>query len=104
MALTMGRTPASGDVGDYAAGDFDHCFEERDVLPSDDLERAQAQLADGNALKAYTDAGVPTELAVQEVLGWSKERAAQFTIDRLAAIAREQAVAAEDVVEPAVTP
>jgi type VI protein secretion system component VasF len=73
-------------------------------MASDDLERAQAQLADGNALKAYVEAGMPLEIAVQEVWGWSEERAAQFTMDRLAAIQREQAIAAEDVIEPAVTP
>jgi hypothetical protein len=105
MALTMGQNAGLWqDIGNYAAGDFDHCFEQRDIMASDDLERAQAQLADGNALKAYVEAGMPLEIAVQEVMGWSEERAAQFTMDRLAAIQREQAIAAEDVIEPAVTP
>jgi hypothetical protein len=97
MALTMGQNANLWDVGNYAAGDFEHCFEERDVLPNDELERAQAQQADGNALAQMTSAGMPLEMAVQEVFGWSEERAAQFTEDRLAAIQREQALAQSDV-------
>lgn len=97
MALTMGKNAGLWDVGTYANGDFDHSFEERDVLPNDELERAQAQQADGTALAQMTSAGVPLELAVQEVWGWTEERAAQFTVDRLAAIQREQVLAAEDV-------
>jgi type VI protein secretion system component VasF len=87
----------------YDAGDFEHCFEQRDVMASDELERAQAQAADGAALKNYVDAGMPLEIAVQEVWGWSEERAAQFTADRLEAIQREQMVAQSDVpADPAV--
>jgi hypothetical protein len=97
MALTMGQNAGLWDVGSYAAGDFEHCFEERDVLPNDELERAQAQQADGSALAQMVSAGVPLEMAVQEVFGWSAERAAQFTQDRMAAIQREQALAQEDV-------
>lgn len=100
MALTMGSAAGLWDVGSFEEGDFEHRFEERDVLPNDELERAQAQQADGAALSAYVAAGIPIEMAVQEVFGWTPERAQQFTADRLAAIAREQALAAEDVVEP----
>jgi hypothetical protein len=102
MALTIGQNSGLWDVGSFENGDFEHCFEQRDVLATDELERAQAQLADGGALKAYVEAGMPLEVAVQEVWGWSEERAAQFTIARLAAIQREQTLATEDVVEPAV--
>jgi hypothetical protein len=97
MALTMGQNAGLWDVGDYAAGDFEHCFTERDVLPNDELERAQAQQADGTALAQMTTAGIPLEMAVMEVFGWSAERAAQFTVDRLAAIQREQALSQEDL-------
>ncbi len=101
MALTMGVNAGLWkDVGSFDAGDFEHCFEERDVLPNDELERAQSQQADGMALSSYVSAGMPIEMAVQEVFGWTAERAAQFTQDRLAAIAREQMMATEDVVEP----
>jgi hypothetical protein len=104
MALTMGTNAGLWeDVGTFENGDFDHGFEERDVLPNDELERAQAQQADGTALASYVSAGIPIEMAVQEVFGWTPERAAQFTQDRLAAIAREQQLAADDTLEPGVT-
>jgi hypothetical protein len=100
MALTMGANAGLWDVGTFENGDFEHAFEERDVLPNDELERAQAQQADGAALASYVSAGLPLEVAVQELWGWTPERAAQFTIDRLAAIQREQAMAQEDVTDP----
>lgn len=101
MALTMGQNAGLWDVGTFEDGDFEHRFEERDVLPNDELERAQSQQADGAALSAMVTAGVPLEMAAMQVWGWSEERAAQFTVDRLAAIQREQALATEDTV-PAV--
>jgi hypothetical protein len=105
MALTMcqnaGLFPDLG--GSFEDGSFEHSFEQRDVLPSDDLERGQAALAAGQALAALVGASVPVELAVQEVYGWTPERAAQFTTERLAAIQREQVLATEDVVQPGVT-
>jgi len=99
MALTMGTNAGLWDVGTFENGDFEHDFEERDVLPNDELERAQAQQADGMALQSYVAAGMPLEVAVQEVWGWSPERAAQFTVARLEAIQREQALAQEDVTQ-----
>jgi hypothetical protein len=100
MALTLGTKARLWDVGTFEEGDFEHAFEERDVLPNDELERAQSQQADGAALVSYVNAGMPLEVAVQEVWGWTPERAAQFTIDRLAAIQREQTLVQEDVTEP----
>ncbi len=100
MALTIGTNAGLWNVGTFEEGDFEHGFEERDVLPNDELERAQAQQADAQALQAYTASGVPVELAVQYLWGWSEERAEQFTKDRLAAIQREQQLATEDVTEP----
>lgn len=92
MALTMGQNAGLWEVGDYDAGDLEHCFEKRDVLPADELERSQAQSFDGAALVSMVNAGIPIEMAVQEVFGWSDERAAQFAIDRAAAVKREQAL------------
>lgn len=101
MALTLGKYHGlfKSSIGDFDRGDFEHGFEARDVLPTDELERAQAQQADGNALKAYVEAGIAVELAVQELWGWSVERAAQFTKENLAAIQREQVLAQEDTVD-----
>lgn len=101
MALTLGKVHnLFRGLGSFERGDFEHSFEPRDVLPTDSLERAQTQQAEGLALKAYVEAGMSVELAVQEVLGWTPERAAQFTIDNLAAIQREQLVAQSDVPPP----
>jgi hypothetical protein len=71
------------------------------VLPNDELERAQAQQADGTAIAQLVAATMPVEMAAARVYGWSDERAAQFTVDKVAAIQREQTLAAEDV-EPEV--
>jgi hypothetical protein len=98
MALTMGANAGLWSVGDFEAGDFEHTFEERDVLPSDKLEDAQADQAEGAAIQSLVAAGVPVEMAIMMVKGWTEERAAQFTVERLAAIQREQALAQEDVV------
>lgn len=99
MALTMGMQYDlfKKNLGSFEKGDFEHSFEPRDVLPSDDLERGQAALASAQALAALTAGGMPIELAVREVYGWSEERAAQFTEERLAAIQREQQLATEDM-------
>jgi hypothetical protein len=101
MALTMcenaGLFPNLG--GTFRDGAFDHAFQQRDVLPTDAVEQGQAALASAQALQALTAAQMPIELAVQEVYGWSPERAQQFTADRLAAIQRQQALAQEDVTD-----
>lgn len=103
MALTMGQNAKLWDVGDFQNGDFEHAFEERDVLPNDELERGQTEQAEGAALASLVAAGMPIEMAAQQVYGWTEERAAQFTAARLAAIQRQQALATEDVTEPVVT-
>jgi len=91
MALTIGKYHRlfRDSIGAYDRGDFEHAFEKRDVLPDDALERAQEQLANGTALKAYVEAGMSMEMAVQEVLGWTPEKAAQFSVENLAAKDRE---------------
>jgi hypothetical protein len=60
-------------------------------MASDELERAQAQLADGNALKAYVEAGMPLEIAVQEVWGWSESarRSSRLTGSRPSSASRQ---------------
>jgi hypothetical protein len=101
MGLTIGQKLGLWDVGTYEHGDLEHCFEERDVLPNDELERAQAEQADATAIAQLVAATIPVEMAAARVYGWSDERAAQFTVDKVAAIQREQTLAAEDV-EPEV--
>lgn len=97
MALTMGANANLWDVGSFEDGDFEHSFEERDVLPNDELERGQTEQAEGAAVQSLVAAGVPVEMAIMMVKGWTEAQAAQFTTDRLAAIEREQQLATEDV-------
>lgn len=98
MALTMGQNAGLWDVGTYENGDFEHRFEERDVLPNDELERGQTEQAEGAAIASLVAAGMPIELATMQVYGWTPEKAAQFTVDRMEAMQREQDLAQEDVV------
>lgn len=103
MALTMGTREGLWDVGTYENGDLDHRFEERDVLPNDELERAQTQQAEGTAVAQLVLAGIPVEMAAQEVFGWTDERVAQFTKDAAEAIKRAQLLTQEDTVDEGVT-
>lgn len=72
MALTIAQVNeipgfAPEDIGTYAAGDFDHSFEVRDILPADTLEDAQAEQALMDALtkkQALLDSAHP--LILQE--------------------------------------
>lgn len=59
IALTLGSMAGLfGDIGNYAAGDFEHSFAERDVVPVDGLEQAQEA-------NTWVQAGVPTAVAVE---------------------------------------
>jgi hypothetical protein len=101
MALTLGaQAGLFTDLGGtYESGAFEHGFAERDVLPVDPLDKAEQARAEGQAAQAWTAAGFPAEIAYAQVHGWdlADERLAVFTRDRLAAIRREQMMAAEDV-------
>lgn len=102
MALTMMfNAGLVGDLGGtFDDGAFEHCFEERDVLPNDEQERTSMRQSDSLALKNLVDSGMPIEMAAVQIYGWSDEQAQQFTTDRLAAIGREQVLAQEDVLAP----
>jgi hypothetical protein len=105
MALTIGQVHGLfSRLGTFERGDFDHEFEIRDVLPTDALEESQTHQARGQAIKSLVEAGMPIELATREVLGWTEEQAAQFTIERLTAIQREQVLAQEDVPDEPIIP
>ena len=98
MALTIGgNLGLFGNLGgDFDSGAFEHGFEERDILPTDDLESAQTAQANATALSAMVAAGVPVEIGMMEIYGWTEEQAATFTQQRTEAIKREQALVQDD--------
>lgn len=98
MALTLGvELGLFRELGgDFDSGAFEHAFETRDVLPSDDQEKSLTSQANATATKSYVEAGMPIELAVRETLGWTEEETRLFTVERTAAIKREQALVQDD--------
>lgn len=80
MALTMGQAAAvdgfSG-IGDFDAGDFEHSFRERDILPADETERAAANTQFWNAAKAAEGVGVPLAEYLKDS-GWDDARIARI--------------------------
>jgi hypothetical protein len=94
MALTMGKAigiPSFQDVGEYDRGDFAHRFKERDVLPADELEDAQALKAKYEGLVVKTEwlkAATDFEL-----------EADGYTTEDIARIKREREASAEEAME-----
>jgi hypothetical protein len=83
MALTIGsNTGLFGDIGSYEAGDFEHSFVARPVLP---LSRAE----EATTVKAFVDAGLPLRTALREA-GWSTERVERALEEKREAAAEEQ--------------
>lgn len=59
MALTIGAAMGLfNGLGAYENGDFDHTFQERDVVSSSEFEKAET-------MQAYTGAGVPVDTAAR---------------------------------------
>lgn len=66
MALTVGKngTPdlfPSVPLGTFEQGDFEHRFEEREVVPISDLEKAETDRGRGLAAQAWRESGLPME-------------------------------------------
>ena len=82
MALTIGRVAGlwGEDVGAYEAGDFEHTFAPREVIPTSELERAQADKAKADAFKVRVELGVSQEQALRE-LGYSDDEIAEMSAD-----------------------
>lgn len=113
MALTLGRNaglfPES--IGTYENGDFAHRFKERDVLPADELEEAQAHKAlHEGRLVEHEWLAVATALELERA-GYSadeirqieeaREATAQDAADRLlTAMERGPAAAPDDTDDP----
>jgi hypothetical protein len=74
MALTMAQNAGifTG-LGDYAAGDFEHSFTERDVLPLSEFEQAEES-------KTYVEMGVPLKTVLRRQ-GWTQADMEQLEKD-----------------------
>lgn len=69
MALSMAQAIGLfGGIGTYENGDFEHSFEERDIFPLNDLDKAEADRSRAQAVQAYSAAGVPLALSLVDVL------------------------------------
>lgn len=82
MALTIGQ--AAGlftGLGTYEAGDFEHTFEEQDVIPINELEQSQADVQSWTAAKLQKDAGVTTEQVLRE-RGYDDQQIAEMAQQR----------------------
>lgn len=65
MALTMGMNAGLfGDIGDYEAGDYEHSFIPREIMPLPELEQAEES-------KIYVEMGVPLKTALRRQ-GWTE--------------------------------
>lgn len=92
MALTLGKVNGIGEfegVGDFDAGDFEHGFEDRDVIPLSDLEEAEAESMRAQGYQTWRNAGLPDVEALQRA-GYTKTEAARIV--RLAATEAEAAM------------
>jgi hypothetical protein len=94
IALTLGKNagiPKFQSIGTYENGDFAHTFKERDVLPADELEDAQALKAKYEGLVVKTEwlkAATDFEL-----------EADGYTAEDIARIKREREASAEEAME-----
>lgn len=90
---------AGFDLDSYTKGDLDMAIMPRPLVNPTGQERWSEALSKATALKAYVDAGLPVEMALAVLEGKAADDPSltQFTTDRLAAIAREQVLATEDV-------
>lgn len=85
------------DLDSYARGDLDMAISPRPIMASSQMERAQEEQVIALAVQSFVAAGVPVEIAYQRVTGANDEQVAKFTVDRTAAIKREQALVQSDV-------
>jgi hypothetical protein len=80
MALTLGQVngiPGFDGIGSFDAGDFEHTFEDADIIPLSDLEEAQTEAMDAQAFATWTTAGLPEIEALQRA-GYTKQEATRI--------------------------
>lgn len=92
MALTLGQVngiPGFDGVGSFDDGDFEHEFEDQEVIPIGEFEEAQAEALNAQAYGAWRTAGLPDIEALQRA-GYTKQEAARIV--RLATEEADQAI------------
>ena len=97
IALTMAQNMnlpgfSVAELGTYDAGDFEHGFESRDVLPLTDEEKAATEKAQAEADRARVDLGIPLTVVLRE-RGYSEEEIDQFAVLRSEEQAERQTMA-----------
>jgi hypothetical protein len=85
------------DLTSYERGELDFSIAPRPIVGTTQSERDQQSLTRATAAAAWVNAGLPLEVALRTEFGWSEEAVNALTVDRLAAIKRQQALATEDV-------
>lgn len=94
MALSMGvnaRLPDFRNIGSYDAGDFEHTFEQRDVIRPSEFERAEIG-------KTYFEMGVPTKTILRRS-GWSEVDLKELDADKAEQDAAQQRTLASAVLD-----
>lgn len=86
MCLTLGQVHklpgfSPDEIGTYENGDFEHRFEERDILPMTEDERAEMWLKKAQAAEVLFRIGVSPEFVFREVLGMTAGQMAQNRLD-----------------------
>lgn len=92
MALTFGRVNGLAEfagIGSFDAGDFEHTFEPKDVLPIGAFEEGQAEAQLAQSYATWRTAGLPDIEALQRA-GYTKAEATRIV--RLAATEAEEAM------------
>lgn len=94
MALTMGanaRLTEFKNIGSYDAGDFEHSFEQRDVIRPSEFERAEIG-------KIYVEMGVPVKTVLRRS-GWSEADLKEMDADKAEQDAAQQRTLASAVLD-----
>jgi hypothetical protein len=93
MALSIGANaglPLFRDIGTFAQGDFVFHFKEREVLPPDRLEEAQADLAESQALVQHMTLLVSAPPVLLARAGYTPEQVATILAERETQAAQQQ--------------
>jgi hypothetical protein len=79
QALTLGQVQGvfGTDIGTFDGGDWDHTFEDRDILTLSGLEEAEERRTQAQAAQALAAAGWPL-LSVARALGMGEEETAEL--------------------------
>jgi hypothetical protein len=92
MALTMGKyanLKGFADIGDFDNGDYEHTFEERDVIAGGPVEKAEQDLLFWQGWASIAGGEIPFETYARSA-GWTDKQLADFGTQKAAAILTAQ--------------